>query len=110
MNEELESMTEAEQLAISAEDIALAEAIVRLKKNPDFVKVFNEKFVKDFALTQQYNLAVFDPQTRGRVYEGMTARSHFQRFQDEIIEEGNKALNDKSDLDSMGKEDLKQED
>jgi len=109
MNEELESMTEAEQLAVYAEDVALAEAMVRLQKNPDFIKVFNEKFVKDFALTQQYNLAVFDPQTRGRVYEGMTARSHFQRFQDEIIEEGNKALNDKADLESMKKLDAEEE-
>ncbi len=102
MNDEIE-MTEAEQLAIYAEDVELAEAMVRLQKNPDFVKVFNEKFVKDFALTQQYNLAVFDPQTRGRVYEGMTARSHFQRFQDELIEEGNKALNERKDLEEMKK-------
>jgi len=101
MNEEVEGMDEAEQLAIYKEDVELAEAMVRLQKNPDFIKVFNEKFVKDFALTQQYNLAVFDPQTRGRVYEGMTARSHFQRFQDEIIEEGNKAINEKADLDAM---------
>ena len=108
MNDEIE-MTEAEQLAIYAEDVELAEAMVRLQKNPDFVKVFNEKFVKDFALTQQYNLAVFDPQTRGRVYEGMTARSHFQRFQDELIEEGNKALNERKDLEEMKKIDLVQE-
>ncbi len=108
MNDEIE-MTEAEQLAIYAKDVELAEAMVRLQKNPDFVKVFNEKFVKDFALTQQYNLAVFDPQTRGRVYEGMTARSHFQRFQDELIEEGNKALNERKDLEEMKKIDLVQE-
>jgi len=101
MNEEFEGMDEAEQLAIYKEDVELAEAMVRLQKNPDFIKVFTEKFVKDFALTQQYNLAVFDPQTRGRVYEGMTARSHFQRFQDELIEEGNKAIREKADLDAM---------
>ena len=101
MNEEFEGMDEAEQLAIYKKDVELAEAMVRLQKNPDFIKVFNEKFVKDFALTQQYNLAVFDPQTRGRVYEGMTARSHFQRFQDELIEEGNKAIREKADLDAM---------
>ena len=109
MNDEIE-MTEAEQLAIYAKDVELAEAMVRLQKNPDFVKVFNEKFVKDFALTQQYNLAVFDPQTRGRVYEGMTARSHFQRFQDELIEEGNKALNERKDLEEMKKIDIVRED
>ena len=100
MNENAPTMTLEQQLETFNKDKALAEAMIRLQANPDFVKVFKEKFVKDFMLTQVYNLAAYNQQSRVQVHEQMIARSVFERFQDELLEDGKMAIEGLAELKS----------
>ena len=100
MEENVPTMSREEQMDIYLKDKSLAEAMIRLQANPDFVKVFNEKFVKDFMLTAGYNLVAFNQQSRVQVHEQMIARSVFQRFQDELLEDGKIAIDGIAELKS----------
>jgi hypothetical protein len=100
MNENVPTMSREEQLDAIYKDIALAEAMTRLKSNPDFKAVFEEKFVKDYLLTQGYNLSVYNVDSRKVVLEHILARSIFQRFVDEVIDNGNLAVENKRELES----------
>jgi len=100
MEENVPTMSLEEQMDVYLKDKELAEAMTRLKTNPDFVKVFEEKFVKDFTLTQVYNLVAYDQQSRVKVHEQMVARSVFQRYCDELIEDGKIAIENMAELKS----------
>jgi hypothetical protein len=91
-------MSREEQLDAYSKDIAIAEAMTRLKSNPDFKMVFEEKFVKDYMLTQGYNMSAYGMDSRKIVLEHMMSRSIFQRFIDEIIEDGNLAVENIKEL------------
>lgn len=57
-----------------------------------FIDLFEEKFIKAFAVTNVYNLANYDEKTRERVQEKMVARSHFTMFISSVINDGNTAV------------------
>jgi hypothetical protein len=90
--------TREEQLAQYDKAIELANSMRTLLEDENFKKVFNEKFVKDYLLTQGYNLAVYDMESRKMVLEHILARSIFQRFIDEILEDGKLAVENKKEL------------
>lgn len=79
------------QLDDREEKVALAEALMRLIDNPDFDKVFNEKFINAFALTNVHNMWMFDDAGRRRFHEKTLARSHFSNFMTVTLEEGRDA-------------------
>ncbi len=101
MQEQGPTLTLEEQNAKDVFDINLAASMDRLLANPDFQKVFKEKFVKDYTLTQVYNLATYTRESRAMVHEQMIARSIFQQFSDEIIEDGKIAKDSQADLKAM---------
>ena len=87
-------MSYNEELESHMKRIDLAKAMSRLKEQDDFKLVFDEAFVKNWALTQTYNVAGYQQQSRIGVMENMIARSHFLQFCDEIIEDGKIAKED----------------
>jgi len=101
MQEQGPTMTPEEQNTDDMKDIDLAASMERLKVNPDFIKVFDEKFVKDYTLTQVYNLSTYTRESRAMVHEQMVSRSIFQQFVDGIIEDGKIAKDSQADLRAM---------
>ncbi len=81
-------------------DIELAEAMKRLKANPDFELIYGNEgqFIKDYVMTQLYNLAGYQAQSRVIVHENQIARSIFMQHKDQLIEDGNLAVQRKFDL------------
>ncbi len=79
------------QLDDREEKVALAEALMRLINNEDFQKVFDEKFVNAFALTNIHNMWMFDDAGRRRFHEKTLARSHFSNFMTTTLQEGQEA-------------------
>ena len=100
MNENVPMVSREDQLEQYHKDIRFAEAMKRLQSNPDFKLVFEEKYVKDYLLTQGYNLAAYNRDSRALVHEQMVARSIFQRFIDEVIEDGKLAVDNKAELEA----------
>ena len=85
-------MGEIESVEYLEKQVELAKAMQRLQSNVDFQKVFDEKFVKDWAITQTYNMSVYNQQSRVGVIENMVARSIFSQFCDQLIEDGKIAV------------------
>ena len=85
-------MGEIESVEYLEKQVELAKAMQRLQSNTDFQKVFDEKFVKDWAITQTYNMSVYNQQSRVGVIENMVARSIFSQFCDQLIEDGKIAV------------------
>ena len=81
-------MGEVETVDFLQKQVELAKAMKRLQTNVDFQLVFDEKFIKDWALTQTYNLSTYAPQSRVGVMEQMLARSIFSQFCDNLVEDG----------------------
>jgi len=77
-----------------AGQVANAEAMQRLLDNDDFKLLFQDIFVDAFAITNTYNIWSYDDQARRRFLEKTMSRSHFTRFIDEILEDGNQAKAD----------------
>lgn len=85
-------MGEIESVDYLQKQVELAKAMKRLQSNVDFQMIFDEKFVKDWAITQTYNMSVYNQQSRVGVIENMVARSIFSQFCDQLIEDGNIAI------------------
>ena len=102
MNENMEApqQTLEEAQAVVAKDIKLAEALKRLQANPDFKLIYGTEgnFIKDYTMTQLYNLAGYQSQSRVMVHEHLIARSIFMQHQDTILEDGRVAVQTKAEL------------
>ena len=61
-------------------DVELGEAMDRLENNPDFIAVFQTKFIEDFAVTNTMLVSSYDQATRQRTFEKMVGRSIFTQF------------------------------
>jgi hypothetical protein len=107
MNPDMEApmQTLEQQMNIITLDIKHADALKRLQANPDFELLYgNEgKFVKDYTMTQLYNMANYTAQSRVVVHENMIARSIFMQFNDAILDEGRQAIDKKAELAAMEK-------
>ena len=71
--------------------IALAEAMQRLEKNPDFDLLFIKGFVEDWALTQIANVGVYNADQRRGYLEQSIARGTFSQYCYDIVEDGRSA-------------------
>jgi hypothetical protein len=71
--------------------VALAEALQRLQHNPDWKLLIEDVYVRDWALTQINNLAVYNQDQRRGYLEQAMARSVFNQFIYEISEGGKMA-------------------
>jgi len=81
----------AKALEFVEAQIALAEAIQRLKNNPDFKLVFEKRYVTDWSLTQTANFSSYNPEQRKGYMEQLLARSIFSDYIYEIEEDGRTA-------------------
>jgi len=70
----------------------------RLLDNKDFVDLFEEQYIKAFAVTNVYNMAVYDEVTRARTMEKMVARSVFTKFIEGVIGQGNVAVRELQEI------------
>ncbi len=84
--------TEAGQLQGNIENlqaqVVLKDAMKRLLDNPDFMLVFDKNYIEAFAITNTYNIAGQNPETRARTHEKMIARSHFSMFVESLLRGG----------------------
>lgn len=85
-------MSEIESVDYLKKQVELAKAMKRLQTNADFQIIFDEKYIKDWAITQTYNMSVYNQQSRVGVIENMVARSIFSQFCDQLIEDGKIAV------------------
>jgi len=85
--------------------IDMGEKMSRLLDNQDFIDIFEEDYIKGWALTQTHNVAAYNPQRRPAVMEEMLARSIFSRRIEEIIQNGNTAKLELRELLEMQKDD-----
>jgi len=92
--------TDNELVEINSEEEAIqslqklesnARAMLRLYENEDFKLLFENGFIKDWAVTQTNNIAVYQPERRVRVMEQMLGRSIFKQYCEDIIEKGRMA-------------------
>ena len=84
----MNDVNELAELEVLRDDAA---ALTRLQENEDFKRIFVEKFLKAFAITNAQNFAYFDRDARARSLEQIAARGVFTRFQDEILNDGAQA-------------------
>jgi len=70
----------------------------RLLDNQDFVDLFEEQYIKAFAVTNVYNMAVYDEVTRARTMEKMVARSIFTKFIEGVIAQGNLSVQELNEI------------
>lgn len=85
-------MGEVESVDYLQKQVELAKAMKRLQSNADFQMIFDEKYIKDWAITQTYNMSVYNQQSRVGVIENMVARSIFSQFCDQLVDDGNIAF------------------
>lgn len=64
-----------------------AEALERLKDNPDFITVIVEGYVRDYVGTQIVALANHTPDNKKKVFDSMTARSNLIAYFDALERE-----------------------
>ncbi len=69
-----------------------AAAMRRLLDNEDFTLLFEEGFMKAFAITNAYNAWSFDIETKNRFMEKTMARGYFAKYIQDIITDGENAL------------------
>ncbi len=91
MQEEMQKEEQDVIAAIMKMDIQKGEALVRLRQQKDFQEVFNDGYVKDYALTQQMLMKGHDTAQRQKAMEGIIARSHFVDYQEQVLENYEKA-------------------
>lgn len=89
--------------------IDMSKKMQRLLDNPDFNEIFEEGFIRSWSVTNTYNIAKYDDATRRRVMEGMVARSHFTQFVEQIMADGNLAVDDLATLNEIAKQDSEDE-
>ena len=89
-------MNEQEQLAqavaIAEQSVELAHAVNRLKTNEDFILVFQQRYVIDWALTQMGNIGTMNMDQRRNYLEQAMARGVFTDYIDDIVEGGRMAV------------------
>ena len=85
-------MGEVDSVDFLNKQVELGKAMKRLQENKDFQLIFDEKYIKDWAITQTYNMATYAQQSRIGVLEQMLARSTFSQFCDGLIEDGRIAV------------------
>jgi len=93
--------TDNELVVINTEDEAIlalnklvenAKDMISLQSDERFKKLFENGFIRDWAVTQTNNIAVYQPERRVRVMENMLARSIFTQYCEDIIEKGRSAV------------------
>jgi len=98
----------AKALEFVEAQVLLAEAMQRLKSNPDFQLVFEKKYVTDWSLTQTANFSRYNPEQRKGYMEQLIARSIFSDYVYEIEEDGRAAkaarAEIRADINEMEKE------
>ena len=66
----------------------ITDVLLRFWHCGDYIAPFEERFIKDYALSQMANLADYSEATRKIVMERMVARSVFRNFIDDTIQQG----------------------
>jgi len=88
----------AQAIASAERAVELAQAVNRLKQNEDFMKVFHQKFIVDWALTQMNLVGTMNMDQRRGYLEQAMARGVFTDFVDDISESGRMAIDALSEL------------
>ena len=94
--ESVETYEEA-QLRL-AEEIDNGRRMKVLLADGNFTHLFEELYLKAFAITNVFNYAAYDEVTRTRLHEKMAARSHFSNFCQDIVARGNMAVNELNEI------------
>jgi len=69
-------------------DVQLSKDLTELEQDPRFKRVFEEKFIEAFAVTNVFTIASMDQAARLRSHEKTIARSHYCQFMLQIHEAG----------------------
>lgn len=72
------------QVARSNYEISLGEDMDFLDKCPQFTRIFQEKFIDAWSITNTMNMASTNDADRKRIYEKMISRGHFSDFCESI--------------------------
>ena len=94
----MEELSLEQNLEINHEAVRLGEMMEKLVAQKDFNELFEERFIKAFAITNTYNFIGYDVQTRNRAMEKMLGRSVFTQFVTDIIKSGNFAKQELKDI------------
>lgn len=78
--------------------VSLSEDLAGLYEDERFIRVFKDKFIDAWAITNTMNMANYDTQTRARVHEKMVARGHFMDFCNTVIDDGLSAADELASL------------
>jgi len=79
-------------------DIAVAEKLVRLQENQDFIDVFMKHYLEDYAITQIHNIGYRTPEQVNGFVANTMARGKFVKFMDSVLFDGNEAQQKLRDL------------
>lgn len=85
MNEDI-----LEQAHIDAANYAiqLADDLAELQQDERFQRIFQEKFIDAWSITNTMNIATYDSASKQRAFEKMNARGIFCKFCMDIHEDG----------------------
>lgn len=72
--------------------IELATKMKKMLENEDFKTLFIDGYIEAYALTSLNNAWMFNGEARVRYVEQILARSYFTRYIDDIITQGNEAI------------------
>ena len=78
--------------------IDLGKALKRLEGNEDFLLLFNDGYVINYAITQVTALAGAKPESRERILENMVARSHFIKYIDSVRTDASMAIEQQREI------------
>ena len=93
-----QSQEQVEALNYLEKQVELAEALQRLRQNKDWQFLIEQVYVRDWALTQIENLAVYNQDQRRGYLEQAMARGIFNQFLYEIEEQGKIAKEAKAEI------------
>jgi len=95
---ENQSQELAEAMSYVDKQIEIAEALQRLRHNKDWQLLIEQVFIRDWALTQINNLAVYNQDQRRGYLEQAMARGIFNQFLHEVEEGGKMAKEAKAEI------------
>ena len=78
--------------------INLGKALKRLESNEDFLLLFNDGYVINYAITQVTALAGAKPESREKILENMIARSHFIKYIDSVRTDASMAVEQQREI------------
>ena len=81
----------AQAINAAERSVAFGQAVNRLKQNEDFMLVFHQKFIVDWALTQMSLVGTMTMEQRRGYLEQAMARGVFTDFIDDVSESGRMA-------------------